>query len=575
MTSTLNIGILVFREGLECILVLAAVMAGLTGTRAPFRRPIALGAAAGLAATALTWFAAVRILSDLSESLPALDVQAATGLLAVVVLLVVMNWFFHKVYWTGWISLHTDRKRRLLEATEQTPRLRLRLLLGLAFLGFTSLYREGVEVVLFVQSYRLRLGSAAIRPGVWLGLALTVAVGVVTFVAERKLPYRRMLVVTGVLLGGVLLVMVGEQVQEMQLAHWVPTTTIRAWDGRIPGWAGLWFSVFPTVETLAGQVVAAALVLGSYVWSRARVGRAVTHQPLAVGSRAVAIGGLVTLGLVCPSLVRSAQAQEDPYFVTYSHHLEEPGSLEVSFNPTVIAPRQGQRAAVPSWLEVEYGATGWWTTELYLDGQTTRGEGSLFTGFRWENRFRLLMRQHVVNPVLYVEFEDINGADKILKEVVGFDSWHDLAEPSAESRQEHKREIETKLILSRDVRGWNLAGNVIAEKNLSGEPWEFGYAVGAARPLAFAASPEACTVCRENVTVGLELYGGLGEWREVALTGTSHYAAAVVAWNLPSGVTLRVSPTVGLTSDSVPWLLRVGVSYEFPDFGRHIRGWLR
>ena len=573
MTPTLNIGVLVFREGLECILVLAAIVAGLTGSRSGFRCPIALGVAAGLGATALTWFAAVRLLTDLSESLPALDVQAATGLLAVVVLLVVMNWFFHKVYWTGWISLHTDRKRRLLEAERQTTR--QRLLLGFALLGFTSLYREGVEVVLFLQSYRLRLGPDAICPGVWLGLALTVGVGVVTFIAERKLPYRRMLVATGVLLGIVLLVMVGEQVQEMQLAHWLPTTAIPALEGRVPDWLGLWFSIFPTVETLAGQVFAAALVLGSYVMARARVRRDVTHHPLAVGSRAVAIGGLVALGLVCPSLARSAQAQEDPYFVTYSHHLEEPGSLEVSFNPMVIAPRQGQRVTAPSWLELEYGAKGWWTTEIYLDGQTTRGEGSAFTGFRWENRFRLLMRQHAVNPVLYVEFEDINGADKILKEVVGFDSWHDLAEPNAEARQEHKREIETKLILSRDVRGWNLAGNVVAEKNLSGEPWEFGYAVGAARPLALAASPEPCTACRENVTVGIELYGGLGEWRDVALSGTSHYAAAVVAWNLPSGFTVRVSPTVGLTRDSVPWLLRVGVSYEFSDFGRHIRGWLR
>jgi len=280
MTATLNIGILVFREGLECMLVLAAIMAGLTGARAGFRRPIVAGAAAGLGATALTWLLAVRILSDLSENVPALDVQAATGLLAVVVLLVVMNWFFHKVYWTGWISLHTDRKRRLLNTTEEVGR--RRLLLGFALLGFTSLYREGVEVVLFLQSFRLRLGADAIRPGLVLGLALTLAVGVITFVAERKLPYRRMLVATGVLLGVVLLVMVGEQVQEMQLARWLPTTTIPALEGRIPDWMGLWFSLFPTVETLTGQVLAAALVLGSYFGARTQVLRRQRHSEPAV-----------------------------------------------------------------------------------------------------------------------------------------------------------------------------------------------------------------------------------------------------------------------------------------------------
>jgi high-affinity iron transporter len=88
--------------------------------------------------------------------------------------------------------------------------------------------------------------------------------------ARHKLPYKQMLVATGVLLGAVLLVMVGEQAQEMQLAHWIPTTTIPALDGKIPAWTGLWFSVFPTVETLGAQAVAAILVLGSYVMARRR-----------------------------------------------------------------------------------------------------------------------------------------------------------------------------------------------------------------------------------------------------------------------------------------------------------------
>jgi hypothetical protein len=52
-------------------------------------------------------------------------------------------------------------------------------------------------------------------------------------------------------------------------------------------------------------------------------------------------------------------------------------------------------------------------------GQTTPDQSTLFTGFRWENRFRMLMRDHLINPVFYVEFEDTNGADKTLKEVLG------------------------------------------------------------------------------------------------------------------------------------------------------------
>jgi high-affinity iron transporter len=86
-------------------------------------------------------------------------------------------------------------------------------------------------------------------------------VGVITFLAHRHMPYKRMLVLTGVMLGVVLIVMVGESVQEMQLAGWLPETSVAL---SIPGWVGLWFAVFPTVEGLVAQALAAALVLGSY-----------------------------------------------------------------------------------------------------------------------------------------------------------------------------------------------------------------------------------------------------------------------------------------------------------------------
>jgi high-affinity iron transporter len=257
----LDIGVLVFREGLECILVLAAVTANMRGSTSNYRRPVAAGAALAFVASIVTWFGAVRIIDSLSESVPALDVQAATGLLAIIVLLVVMNWFFHKVYWTGWISMHSRRKQTLLR--DGTIR---QIWWGLALLGFSSLYREGFEIVLFLQTYRLKLGGAAVLYGVSAGLALTLVVGFLTFIAQRRLPYRRMLVFTGVMLGVVLLVMVGEQAQEMQLARWLPTTPI---DGlAIPEWMGLWFAVFPTVETLAAQLLAAALVVGSYFLAR-------------------------------------------------------------------------------------------------------------------------------------------------------------------------------------------------------------------------------------------------------------------------------------------------------------------
>lgn len=289
--AILDIGILVFREGLECVLVLAAITASMVGASRTFRKPIAVGVILAALATLLTWRIAISIIDNLTESFPALQVQAATGLLAIVVLLVVMNWFFHKVYWTGWIAAHTKRKRELLrsaekgagtaasgseqarEAAHSVARSARRVFWGLAALGFTSFYREGFEVVLFLQNYRLRLGSHAVLYGVSIGLGLSVVVAALTLVAHRRLPHKKLLVLTGALLGGVLLIMVGEQAQEMQLAGWLPTTVIPWLERVIPDWMGLWLAVFPTVETLVAQSIAALLVLGSYVFVQGRIRR--------------------------------------------------------------------------------------------------------------------------------------------------------------------------------------------------------------------------------------------------------------------------------------------------------------
>ena len=245
-------------------MVLAAITASFKGTERKHSRTVAAGVGLGFGATVLTWLIAVRILDDIGKSISALEVQAATGLLAIVVLLVVMNWFFHKTYWTGWISLHNQRKKELLDVRGD-ERENLRLIFGMALLGFTSFYREGFEVVLFLQSFRLRFGSGTVLYGVLFGTLGSGAVAIFTFVAHRCLPYRKMLVLTGITLGFVLLVMVGEEAQEMQLARWLPVTRIHALSGAIPTWMGTWFSIFPTFETLTAQAIAALLVLGSYV----------------------------------------------------------------------------------------------------------------------------------------------------------------------------------------------------------------------------------------------------------------------------------------------------------------------
>ncbi|MEO6846436.1 MAG: FTR1 family protein [Chthoniobacterales bacterium] len=264
MAAIFDIAVLVFREGLECVLVLAAITASMVGENEGYRKPVAVGVGIGAIATIITWFVAVGIISNLGESVSALNLQAATGLLAIIVLLIIMNWFFHKVYWGGWICMHNRKKKELLQNAENPDASQFRLLRGLALLGFASFYREGFEIVLFLQGYNLKLGTKTVMIGALIGLILTGIVAVMTFIAHRKLPYRKMLELTGVLLGAVLLVMVGEQMQEMQLAHWISTTPIPWLQPYMPDWMGMWFAIFPTVETLAGQAVAAIIVIGSF-----------------------------------------------------------------------------------------------------------------------------------------------------------------------------------------------------------------------------------------------------------------------------------------------------------------------
>jgi high-affinity iron transporter len=187
-----------------------------------------------------------------------------------------MNWFFHKVYWTGWIAHHHRRRRGLLGGDAETTQ--RRMLLGLALLGFTSVYRECFEIVVFLQNLRELYGASVVLEGVVIGLLFTGAVGVLTFGLHQRLPYRRLLIITGGLLLFVLLVQVGEEVNEMQLAGWIGTTQIN-WLN-IPGWMGTWLSLFNNWETFAAQFLAVAVVVGSYlaaqylrVWRPRRQGR--------------------------------------------------------------------------------------------------------------------------------------------------------------------------------------------------------------------------------------------------------------------------------------------------------------
>jgi len=280
-------------------------------------------------------------------------------------------------------------------------------------------------------------------------------------------------------------------------------------------------------------------------------------------------GGLLLIfGLLFCGAIR---AQEPPYFVTYSDVMEEPGNLEVSYKGINAAPKNAN-AFNSATVEFEYGLKAYWTTEVYLSGQTTQNDSTIFTGYRWENRFRPLMQTHFINPVLYAEYENVNQADRSFLEVTGHQSISDLYLANAQGRQETERSMELKLILSSNTHGWNISENFIAEKALNeSEPWEFGYALGASRPLSLTAGSKACVFCRENFNAGVEMYGGLGTTDGFGWKQTSQYLAPILQFNIPRGPSIGFEPAFGLNANSVGVLWRFKVSYEFEQFFSRLR----
>jgi high-affinity iron transporter len=253
LTIIVNSAIIVFREGLEAVVIIAALSAGMVRVNKAYRRPLFTGAFGAFVATGLTWVIADAFLSlfrDYGERL-----EAVVSMIALGVLLLITNWFFHKVYWTDHLAGFHQRKGQLLRGEAGKY-------LGLMILGFTSIYREGFETVLFLQALVLDAGVLIVIQGVLLGLVGVGIVGFITFRMQKHLPYMQMMIVTGILIGAVLIMLMGNTVRVMQVVGWVSVHPI---DGvNFPYWWGQWFGVYPTWEGIVAQIGAAAFVIGSY-----------------------------------------------------------------------------------------------------------------------------------------------------------------------------------------------------------------------------------------------------------------------------------------------------------------------
>jgi high-affinity iron transporter len=291
-----NSALIVFREGLEAVLILAALMASLVGDKRRYRRPMMYGVGIAFLASVLTWVVAQTLLTSLARYGEKLE--AVVSLFAIGVLLLILNWFFHKMYWQENLQNLHQRKRRVLTGAGLS--LATAQVLGLVLLGFTSVYREGFETVLFLQAMTLEAGALTVLQGVLLGLAGVVGVFFLVIKLERKLPHKKLLIATGILITGVLVVMVGTTVQTMQKVGWIGVTPIEGLE--FPYWAGLWLGLFPTWQGLIAQAAALAFVIGSYV---AAEGLQRRRRAARIASTASPSAGALDAGLLSQATVRA------------------------------------------------------------------------------------------------------------------------------------------------------------------------------------------------------------------------------------------------------------------------------
>jgi len=244
-----------------------------------------------------------------------------------------------------------------------------------------------------------------------------------------------------------------------------------------------------------------------------------------------------------------AHAGNGANFVLYNHHMAEAGEKEIMLMNDIGQLADGTRYTAQM-IEFELGITDRLTTEFMIEGQNTSGQGGYnFTGFRWENRYRLFADEVFLNPVLYIEYEDLSADTKYLMEVSG-------REDTTQQTKVRPRErvLETRLILSQNISdALNIAFNWLNESDLDTGVAAFGYATGINYKI------------NGGMLLGLELFGGLGDSNKGITTNgtiTQHYISPNLRIDLAPTWRIKIGGAIGLTNVSQD-LFRFALSREF------------
>jgi FTR1 family protein len=266
--GAINSFAVIFREGLEAVLLVGAIFAYLraNGADRRYHRQIHAGVALAILASLATWFAA-RTLIPISGASREL-VEGITGLVAVSVLLYVSHWIFQNVYLHDWKEYLREHAGRAVTTGSA---------LAMAGLAFAAVYREGFETVLFYQALLFDSGPDAVLAGFIPDLILILGIGIGIIRLGLRLPLRQVFRFTNAILLYLAFVFLGKSLYNLQEAGlfsphplpWIPDhEAIRQLLG-----------IYPVAETVLAQAVFLALLAGTGLYYRRHVARARQLSP--------------------------------------------------------------------------------------------------------------------------------------------------------------------------------------------------------------------------------------------------------------------------------------------------------
>lgn len=249
--------IILLREGLEALLVVAALLAFLAKTgNADKRRWIWGGGAAGVAASLVVAVVVnVAFAAGVSSGANRELLEGITGLVAAAMLLYVGYWLHSKASLASWQRYIHEKSQAALARNS---------LLSLALIAFLAVFREGAETVLFYLGIAPSIALGDLALGLAIGATGLAATTVAVLVLGVRIPIRPFFLATGVLVYYLAFKFVGSGIHALQVAGYVPATT----SDSLPEVG--FFGMYPTLETTTVQAILLAGALAVLLIGRVR-----------------------------------------------------------------------------------------------------------------------------------------------------------------------------------------------------------------------------------------------------------------------------------------------------------------